>query len=203
MSRTANPKEREFRRQQILESAIPLFAKHGFEATTLDAIAAKAHLGKGTLYLYFASKERLFGALIVDEIRRFHNHVEEETRKGKTALEKVERYVEASFLYFDGHSDFLRLYMLQMARTDLLRGRLKQKLRAIWDGRVKSLSRLLRKAEAEGSMVKMDAARTADTLKWLINSQYFQLIRSSRPDYRGAADFVKHFFFYGVLARKE
>ncbi len=48
------------RRKQILDAAIELFSKKGFEQTTIDAVANKLNIGKGTIYQYFESKEDLF-----------------------------------------------------------------------------------------------------------------------------------------------
>jgi len=52
------------RREQILEAAFRLWTGHGFEATTLDAIAREAGIAKGTVYLYFATKEDLLAAAV-------------------------------------------------------------------------------------------------------------------------------------------
>jgi AcrR family transcriptional regulator len=52
------------RREQILEAAVRLWAGHGFEATTLEAIAREAGIAKGTVYLYFATKEDLVAAAV-------------------------------------------------------------------------------------------------------------------------------------------
>jgi AcrR family transcriptional regulator len=54
----------EARRQAILDAALTEFAERGFEAARLDDIAARAGVAKGTLYLYFDDKEKLFEALI-------------------------------------------------------------------------------------------------------------------------------------------
>ena len=56
--------EPETRRQAILDAALHVFAERGFEAARLDDVAARAGVAKGTLYLYFQSKEALFEALI-------------------------------------------------------------------------------------------------------------------------------------------
>ncbi|HYW94573.1 MAG TPA: TetR/AcrR family transcriptional regulator [Bacteroidales bacterium] len=55
----AERKEREKmqRRQLIIDSARDLFFEKGIENVTMDAIAGRSELGKGTLYLYFSSKE--------------------------------------------------------------------------------------------------------------------------------------------------
>ena len=49
---------------EILDAALKLFAERGFAATRLDAVAAAAGIGKGTIYLYFSSKEDLFRAVV-------------------------------------------------------------------------------------------------------------------------------------------
>ena len=54
----------EVRRGAILEAALAEFAERGFAAARLDDVAARAGVAKGTLYLYFKSKEALFEALI-------------------------------------------------------------------------------------------------------------------------------------------
>jgi AcrR family transcriptional regulator len=56
--------EPEARRQAILDAALHVFAERGFEAARLDDVAVRAGVAKGTLYLYFQSKEALFEALI-------------------------------------------------------------------------------------------------------------------------------------------
>jgi AcrR family transcriptional regulator len=60
--------EPEARRQAILDAALSVFAAHGFEAARLDEVAARAGVAKGTLYLYFQSKEALFEALVRDAV---------------------------------------------------------------------------------------------------------------------------------------
>lgn len=64
---TADPRSRprgEIRRVQILEAATTAFLEHGYAGTTIDLIVARAGASKGTVYSFFGSKERLFGALI-------------------------------------------------------------------------------------------------------------------------------------------
>ena len=57
----------ESRRTQIVEAAARLWLQRGFDATAVDAIAREAGLAKGTVYLYFPSKE----ALLEEAVRRY------------------------------------------------------------------------------------------------------------------------------------
>ena len=54
------------RRREILEAATELFARLGYDATTVQAIAARAGVAAGTVYLYFPSKEAILDALRED-----------------------------------------------------------------------------------------------------------------------------------------
>lgn len=57
-------RERRERRASILDAAREVFADKGFDQATMDDIATAAELSKGTLYLYFKSKDALFIALV-------------------------------------------------------------------------------------------------------------------------------------------
>ncbi|OGF56750.1 MAG: hypothetical protein A2Z21_06015 [Candidatus Fraserbacteria bacterium RBG_16_55_9] len=56
--------ERQERARRILEAALLVFAREGLRPATMEAIAAEAQLGKGTIYYYYPSKEALLGSLI-------------------------------------------------------------------------------------------------------------------------------------------
>lgn len=57
-------RRKEARPAELLSAALDLFVERGYAATKLDDVAAKAGVSKGTLYLYFDSKEALFKAVI-------------------------------------------------------------------------------------------------------------------------------------------
>ncbi|MGI6108389.1 MAG: TetR/AcrR family transcriptional regulator [Eubacteriaceae bacterium] len=61
MKRVQNP---EIRKQQILETAMDLFYKNGYENTSLADIADELHVVKGLCYRYFDSKQSLFNAVL-------------------------------------------------------------------------------------------------------------------------------------------
>src|SRR5690349_22562569 len=56
-------RRKDARPPEILDAALAVFAEKGFAATRLDDVAAKAGITKGTIYLYFDSKQALFEAL--------------------------------------------------------------------------------------------------------------------------------------------
>jgi len=61
--------EESAKRRQIIEGARALFLAQGFDAASMGEIARGAGVSKGTLYVYFDSKEHLFEAIVEDERR--------------------------------------------------------------------------------------------------------------------------------------
>ena len=61
------PEEDSSKRRQILDGARKVFMDLGFDAASMNEIARSAGVSKGTLYVYFADKNRLFEAIIEDE----------------------------------------------------------------------------------------------------------------------------------------
>src|SRR5215510_12615227 len=57
------------KRRQILEGARHTFLAQGFDAASMGAIARQAGVSKGTLYVYFKSKEELFEAIVEEQCR--------------------------------------------------------------------------------------------------------------------------------------
>jgi AcrR family transcriptional regulator len=63
-------RRKDARPQEILAAALAVFAERGFAAARMDDIAARARVSKGTIYLYFESKEAVFRALIQETLAK-------------------------------------------------------------------------------------------------------------------------------------
>jgi len=57
-------RRKDARPQELLQAALELFVEKGFSATRSEQVAARAGVSKGTLYLYFPSKQELFKAVV-------------------------------------------------------------------------------------------------------------------------------------------
>lgn len=61
-------KRRQARPAEILQAAIAEFSENGFAGAKIEAIATRAGVAKGTVYLYYATKEELFEAIVRDRV---------------------------------------------------------------------------------------------------------------------------------------
>lgn len=82
----------EDRRHRILEIAREMFLEHGLAGTSMSMIAARVGGSKGTLYNYFASKEALFEAMMVENFAHFLRSVDEHDLPGALPEEWLNNY---------------------------------------------------------------------------------------------------------------
>src|SRR5580700_11749805 len=75
------------RPKEILEAAFAEFSRSGYAAATLDQVAERAGVTKGTIYVYFESKEHLFISMVREVTKAALDTVHEmfETHEGTTA----------------------------------------------------------------------------------------------------------------------
>ncbi|MCB1894837.1 MAG: TetR/AcrR family transcriptional regulator [Zoogloeaceae bacterium] len=88
-ARSNGRRRKEARPSELAEAALGLFVEKGYAATRLDEVAARAGVSKGTLYLYFDSKESLFKAVItmgIDPVMARGESMFEELRDDPVAL---------------------------------------------------------------------------------------------------------------------
>ena len=103
----------ELRRSSILQAARAVFARQGYANTVVDDIATQAGIAKGTLYLYFPSKEQIYLAALLEQARELHADSRAAMKAASSWQEKLRAYVQVRMHYFEVHQDFLRIYMTE------------------------------------------------------------------------------------------
>lgn len=102
-------RERERRRLEILTSARAAFLKHGIEQTSMDRIAQEAELAKGTLYLYFKSREELVMALMTEDLDALIEMLQKVAKKKQSADKKLLEAVKTFYKFSNDNEFFYRV----------------------------------------------------------------------------------------------
>lgn len=89
---TKRERRKEARPGELLEAALDLFVEKGFAATRVDEVAARAGVSKGTLFLYFPSKEELFKAVVRHNIAGRFDEWREELEAFEGTTSELLRY---------------------------------------------------------------------------------------------------------------
>lgn len=106
--------------QRIIEAAMQLFAKKGYHATSIQEIADRAGIAKGSIYSYFSSKEKLLVAIYEHYTEHFSEHLT--SIAADESLSPVERLflqIVAMFDMFEQHKDFIKMQIKEQAFSQL------------------------------------------------------------------------------------
>jgi AcrR family transcriptional regulator len=117
--RARNEEERRTKMQAILDAALDVFVEDGFSHARLDEVAQRAGIAKGTLYLYFESKQALFEALIRSGIARPVDAMKERIFAAEGSTETLLRMMFAFFAHDvlgTRRRDILRLIITEAHR---------------------------------------------------------------------------------------
>jgi AcrR family transcriptional regulator len=94
---------RAVREQQMLDAAVQMFSANGYHETSMDAIAAAAQISKPMLYLYYGSKEELFGACLNRELGRFIDAVRSDIDLKQSPRELLRSTIGSVLHYIDAN----------------------------------------------------------------------------------------------------
>jgi AcrR family transcriptional regulator len=101
----------EFRRSEILAAAAKVFATKGFVATRMEDIAKAARLAKGTLYLYFQSKDAIYEATVRQAMTTVAALTEERVGKESDLAGKLAAFISVRIAFWNEHQQLYRIIM--------------------------------------------------------------------------------------------
>ena len=87
----------------MLDAAVQMFSINGYHETSMDAIAAEANISKPMLYLYYGSKEELFGACLSRELGRFIEAVRADIDLKQSPKELLRNTILSFLHYIDAN----------------------------------------------------------------------------------------------------
>jgi AcrR family transcriptional regulator len=113
VAKPARHAQYEQRRDTILSAAREVFSRVGFAAATVEDVAEQAGIGKGTLYLYFRSKEEIYLACLVEEVHELMRQTREELSRAGDFRAQLRAFFRIRFEFCEKHEAFYRIYQAQ------------------------------------------------------------------------------------------
>src|ERR1700754_3218540 len=102
------------KRRQILSTAAEMFASQPFHKVRLDDVAAAAGVGKGTLYVYFQSKEDLYLTLVFESIQLLLGRMKSQLAADHSgAMHRIQTIVNELVDFAFQHPPFFELIKAQ------------------------------------------------------------------------------------------
>ena len=111
-------KEKENKKNTILRAARKLFFDRGFKSVTVDNIAAKAEVSKGSIYLYFDSKEEIYTQILIADNIAHHERIKNFSATDAPASQLLLDFARIYINYFLDDNELFRILMTFMLQTE-------------------------------------------------------------------------------------
>jgi AcrR family transcriptional regulator len=181
----------QFRCQAIRDAAMRVVSRKGYDHATVQDIADEAGIAKGTVYLYFKSRDDILEKTMSFSFDDLRTLIREATECGGSFVECVERVVQTQLEFFEQRQEFFRLYL---AMAEPLGARRLRK-HACYRENIAQLSAMVEAAVSRGEVRDEPAERTAIALASVIRDIGLQRMteKTKRPladDVQFACDFI-------------
>jgi AcrR family transcriptional regulator len=103
-------REKERRREEIIQAAVKVFYKKGVDNATMDDIAKVAELSKATLYLYFTSKEEIYYFIHLDGFEKLFKMMNKAVEKTTETKEKINIYISTLIDFQKKYPDYFEAF---------------------------------------------------------------------------------------------
>lgn len=161
---------RKSRKEEIIKAASNLFSQKSYHDVTMDQIAGEVGVAKGTIYLYFKSKENLYLGILEHTFETIESILEKEIAKEDPAPQKLKKILRLIFQFYFQNMDVLRI--LTRDETRLIREHFE--FTEHWrHRRIKLYRKVLEKGIKEGSFRSANTELMALIIFGLVGSVMF------------------------------
>lgn len=196
-------RERQARRNLILQAGVRVFAKHGYHRASMDLIAEEAELGKATLYYYYKNKESLLLGILTEGIKDFFHRLEQVFQTVSDPIEKLRLVVQESVLFFESHPDYFKLYMYLNVHP-VFRKKILRQMHPMLTQKTAIIQRVFEEAQSKGLITpEVPISQLLSIFGSLVMGMgIFSSGRLNHDQLKEQAKYVEKVFFEGVLHKK-
>jgi len=116
LGRTKKDVLSEFRKSELLNAARAVFGKKGFHDASIEEIAEMAEVAKGTVYLYYKSKNDLYLEALRFGIGSLVNELKKRADSAGSCLETLRLLTRTKIVFFEENRDFFRIYYSELGK---------------------------------------------------------------------------------------
>jgi AcrR family transcriptional regulator len=202
--RTGRPPDHELqarRRDEILDVAAKLFGKHGYSGTDTQVLADAIGVGKGTLYRYFPSKEKLFLATVDRMMHRLCQEIDSRIEGLTDFVDRLRIATRTYLRFFDEHPEFVELLIQERAE---FKARKKPTYFEYRDANAAHCHAQMNELIAAGRVRKVPAERIMNVINDLLYGTIFTNYFTGRCGcFEGQAEDILDIVFHGIFSERE
>ncbi len=189
----------EFRRTGIVEAARKVFGRRGYRCSTVDDIAEQAGIAKGTLYLYFKSKEEIYLTALMQDVRDLQREASRRVAAASGAREKLREFVAVRLEHSERHANFWRIFFAEFSNLAVSPAAQSKQFQAAVRRSGEQLEAVLQEGIARREIQKLPIERTAlailDLTRCVIERRLMGFVKSTA---REDLDLVMNLLWSGL-----
>ena len=101
-------------KRKIFETSMELFAKKGYEATSIEEITSVVGVAKGTLYYHFSTKEEIFYFLVEEGMKLLKNSIDIKTSNLEKSIDKLKAIILIQIKVIKKYENFISILLSQI-----------------------------------------------------------------------------------------
>jgi TetR/AcrR family transcriptional regulator, fatty acid metabolism regulator protein len=190
---------KEFRVREILEAARRVMARYGMQGTTVDRVAEEAKVAKGTIYLYFQSKDELVHAAVLEGLREMVAETVRSDDPSMPPLDRIRNLIRAQYRIQASNQDFLKTLIIGNSLDIEVESQAGRDFMRVYAGYLDFVASVLQDAIDRGAIRTIDSHFAAFMLGELITgSLRRRLLKLASTPLEADADSVVELFLRGI-----
>jgi AcrR family transcriptional regulator len=193
-----------FRTREILAAARRLMEANGMDTLTMDEIAQAAGVAKGTIYLYFQSKDELIQALLSQVGEAMVLDLEYILARPDSPPKKLQQVANLLLNYVDRESVLFPVYLRELVRSKSGRGTTLTSLQELEERIVALITQVFAEGIARNQFIPADPRLLTFLLKGLGRAVgYYQMTQDQKEIIQEALPVVLTLLFSGIVLAPE
>ncbi len=190
---------KEFRVREILEAARRVMARYGMQGTTVDRVAEEAKVAKGTIYLYFQSKDELVHAAVLEGLREMVADTIRSDDPSRPPLDRIRNLILAQYRIQASNQDFLKTLIIGNSLDIELESQAGRDFMRVYAGHLDFVASVLQDAIDRGAIRPIDSQFAGFMLGEMITgSLRRRLLKLASTPLEADADAVVELFLRGI-----
>ncbi|MDF2722203.1 MAG: transcriptional regulator, TetR family [Paenibacillus sp.] len=162
-------------RDKIIRAAVEAFAEKGFHQASMDDIALRAKVAKGTLYYHFTGKSQLFQSIVSDGLRQLRARIESDLVTVHTLEQQIRRIVGHHTELFVDYHELAHIVFHELSNG--IEEEVRIELSKQRDAYIAYVASLLKEAQKMGAMREIDCGLAAAGMLGLLDSSCSFMLR--------------------------
>jgi TetR/AcrR family transcriptional regulator len=163
------------KKNDIMNAALNLFAEKDFHEVTVDEIAERVGVSKGTLYLYFKTKEDIFFSIMQEKTNILYNRLDKTINYEKPFAQCLRDFINSYLMFFQEHKPYFKIIHSEKSRINM-----DEHIRLhAWGIKTfqmffEQFVKLIKYGQVQKAIRKIDPTVIAKGLRGILNSFTFQ-----------------------------